>query len=703
MPSSSTRLCSLQLALLGAVVFSLGCPQDPAPSRCQPECEAGETCFDGRCVAAPSAGCDPECPPGERCQETVCVPESGCVGAECAQAPTDGGDVRADDGGRSLDAETTADSSVPPPGDSGPRCEAGCAPLPTACQDGLDNDGDGWIDELDPDCAAGTEELGLGLAGCNDGLDNDGDGLIDANDPECTRGSDDEVLGSDPCADDCLYGAQSCAAWDANQMSWLPELDDGPGHMHHRARVYTRWLRERLMPLGGVMRGFFTDQTYTSVQNYGGVRDVPIWTGTYLATESLRYMVTGAPDAARQMRETVETIHRWWTISGDPGYLARYAAPESSPPAVLAALPPTDDEVRVGVPFEGATWRWRGSISRDQYQGVMLGYSLAYEATTDDSLRELIRTDVLAFLEVLMQRQSRRIRVTVSGAPIPVTLEVQHVVFTDDETPDGQPDILLTLNPFEVNTRGFLMFWPNPAEYLRNVPGLGWLPNVYLRSQAIQLAGMFQVGLQVTENVPGYEQRHQALRQHYDQNFGEWLGMARDWSDSNRCGGSYHGLNIAAMPLFNWARLEADPARREAIRADVLRDAFWGDVADHKNVFFAFLYAAAPPTGVDVTPIVQTHLAQLEQFRAAPNVGRAVDLRGQYPEDPQCEGLSSVAIDVGDRAPTSFVWERNPWKLVHAEEPNALYPGLDYLAAYWWGRRYGFIAEDAPGVCLQWR
>ena len=34
----------------------------------------------------------------------------------------------------------------------------------------------------------------------------------------------------------------------------------------------------------------------------------------------------------------------------------------------------------VGVTYEGAQYDYIGHISRDQYQGVMLGYALAYEA-----------------------------------------------------------------------------------------------------------------------------------------------------------------------------------------------------------------------------------------------------------------------------------------------------------------------------------
>ena len=56
------------------------------------------------------------------------------------------------------------------------------------CDDSIDNDSDGLIDCADPDCA------GIGLCGpeglastCSDGIDNDGDGLIDCADPGCAK------------------------------------------------------------------------------------------------------------------------------------------------------------------------------------------------------------------------------------------------------------------------------------------------------------------------------------------------------------------------------------------------------------------------------------------------------------------------------------------------------------------------------------
>ncbi|MCB0510787.1 MAG: hypothetical protein H6579_07430 [Chitinophagales bacterium] len=51
------------------------------------------------------------------------------------------------------------------------------------CNDGIDNDGDGFIDCADFDCsgnsACGTAEI------CSDGIDNDLDGFIDCDDLDC--------------------------------------------------------------------------------------------------------------------------------------------------------------------------------------------------------------------------------------------------------------------------------------------------------------------------------------------------------------------------------------------------------------------------------------------------------------------------------------------------------------------------------------
>jgi hypothetical protein len=57
--------------------------------------------------------------------------------------------------------------------------------LPPHCDDGLDNDGDGYTDYPDdPGCP--TASSGPEKPECDDGRDNDGDGLVDFLDPGCS-------------------------------------------------------------------------------------------------------------------------------------------------------------------------------------------------------------------------------------------------------------------------------------------------------------------------------------------------------------------------------------------------------------------------------------------------------------------------------------------------------------------------------------
>src|SRR3989344_2538889 len=64
------------------------------------------------------------------------------------------------------------------------------------CSDGIDNDGDGFIDyPNDPGCSSADDddETNVPLPQCSDGIDNDGDGFIDyPNDPGCSSADDDD-------------------------------------------------------------------------------------------------------------------------------------------------------------------------------------------------------------------------------------------------------------------------------------------------------------------------------------------------------------------------------------------------------------------------------------------------------------------------------------------------------------------------------
>lgn len=510
--------------------------------------------------------------------------------------------------------------------------------------------------------------------------------------------------GAEPCADACQLGSvsgdASCRLWNTRTHRWVEPIEDGVGQLHNRARVYLPWLRERMMPAGGVMATVFTDTTFETVSSYGGERDPAIWTGAYLAAEAFRLMTTGSADAEAQIERTLRVLHRWWNLPGDPGYLARYAAPADSDPAILATLPADDDEVHLGTRYEGELWNWRGNVSRDQYQGVVLGYALAYDAITDPGLRELIRADLVEFAEQLMRRERRRVAIVINGRRQELELELENVLYLEREMVDGLPTLEIDLSSGEVRGRGILVFWPTPSRYIRQIPGLGWLPEIKLPTQAIQLAAAFRAALHVSANVPSYAARRDALAAYYDRNFADWMGLAADWRMRQDCGDAYHGINIAFMPAYLWARLESDPVRQAEIRRDVIQARLWPSVADDKNVFFAFMYASQAPEGADLSAILQEQVEQLEGFPVAPNQAVPVDLRGIYPEDPDCPDQSAIAINVSQRVPASFIWQDKPFEWYSPGLETRVFGGVDYLLAYWLGRYYGFIQDDAPGTCL---
>ena len=93
---------------------------------------------------------------------------------------------------------------------------------PTVCDDGLDNDVDGFADASDPGCrdANATTEN----PGCNDGIDNDLDGLADMADSDCGNPwSDNEIAAGASCG---LLGVEALPvlAWAATRRRRRPAL-----------------------------------------------------------------------------------------------------------------------------------------------------------------------------------------------------------------------------------------------------------------------------------------------------------------------------------------------------------------------------------------------------------------------------------------------------------------------------------------------
>ncbi len=531
----------------------------------------------------------------------------------------------------------------------------------------------------------------------------------------CVQGACSVSACSDECALGDVNGAKSCALVDAKTggaVSNLPATSTNA-----RARAYQTWLRKDGLPFGGVANAHYSDPgVFSKVDVENDIGDSALFTGTYLAAEALRLRATGSSEARASVERLVRTMHLFANVSGEAGILARYALKSGATlPFAIPDLDCSASRVHCKTPYAGETYDFIGDISRDQYQGLMLGYAIAYEAlgSAGEDSRALIRADVVTLVTELMKDRSVPVHLTYNGISLPVnTVTMRFVVLDPREMDNGAVDFIIeSTGSKAVTMHGFQEFTPDLADVVRQFPGLGLTPPIVRASSAIMLASFFRVALMVTDGVPASKKDRDAILAYYTSHPGtggsanDWLALGAQWSSNDGCGNGYYANNITMEPMYNLARLEDDPQRRTVIRDQILNAKMWPAFVHTKNPFFSFIYTNSYPAA-DPT-VAPDALAQLSGFVAPPNVQRAVDLRTnvKYPHDATCADQvdHATAVDVGDRPPGDFMWQRAPWSLYDVGNPGQTFPGVDYLVAYWMGRDQKLIADDTPGACLVWK
>lgn len=508
------------------------------------------------------------------------------------------------------------------------------------------------------------------------------------------------------CSDACPLYASGCALHRIATGETVSA--DASASLAHRARLYNGWLIRDLLPAGGVANMYYSDDTLTQRVAVDGIGDSAIWTGSYLMAESLRLMTTGSIDAAASVARLVRTLHLWFHVPGadHPAYLARYAESLDHPPPIVSGY---DCANSLGdhcdFVYNGERYNWHGHTSRDQYQGALAGLALAHDASSDESVRELAREVLVEVAEQLMIERTVPVQFVVNGRGFSQDLVSRYMILAPSEMPDGK--ILVNVDTSDVDGAdliGVREFVPDMADLLRQLPLLSWLPDVPRSSSTIMLSAFFLAALNASAGVPAYAARHAAIADFYAAHADEWYDVSALFSYRENCGHAYFGSNITWTPAYIYARLEDDAQRGPRVRNDLIRDIMWPYYQTHKNAFFAFIAAAhlSPPPA----DIVAVGTSQTALFIHPPHVDRYTDRTADHPLNQTCtdqEGMAMTeydqALDVNLRPPEDFFWQRHPWRLIGGGASNHVYPGVDYLVAYWMGRYHGFIAEDQPGVC----
>ena len=156
-----------------------------------------------------------------------------------------------------------------------------------------------------------------------------------------------------------------------------------------------RWHRPGL---GALLSIRFTDETRTEVDcsHYQG--DSTIWTGMYLGSQAIRYIVTGDPEARAEVIDTAHYMHQLMEITETPGYIGRFAGPNTEEFSCEVGDGHSWKVHGTGV-YEG--YYWIDHTSRDQYSGWWWGLAWAYDAVDDEAMRQTIREDFVAVMDML--------------------------------------------------------------------------------------------------------------------------------------------------------------------------------------------------------------------------------------------------------------------------------------------------------------
>jgi hypothetical protein len=206
-----------------------------------------------------------------------------------------------------------------------------------------------------------------------------------------------------------------------------PELSPAQASsLFSMAEAYLEECRRHHMPDGMILSTEWTDRERTAVAQYHDTGDSAIWTGVYLAMTAFRHAVLQTTESRETLWAALDVVDRLTWISGRPGYVPRYCG--RFDPALLSLLElveagsSPDGVARAPVfrgvpPYEHLVWR--GSSSRDPYDGIRFGLATTCALSSDPAIKvragaiiERIVDRLIADKWVIMDGRGDRTRTT---------------------------------------------------------------------------------------------------------------------------------------------------------------------------------------------------------------------------------------------------------------------------------------------------
>jgi hypothetical protein len=402
--------------------------------------------------------------------------------------------------------------------------------------------------------------------------------------------------------------------------------------------------------LGGVSDILFTDDSRQQILQTYGSGDSEDWTATYLVTQAIRYSITGDAEARAEVLRIAHYLHIVKDITGDPGYLARYAAPDQAPWNVETL---NNDNRYLGTGDYGGDF-WLGKNVRDKYITWFWGLSWAYDAVDDADMRATIQQD---FRDVI------------------TTLHDHNWTIID---PWGQvysaakilPDIRLSILVQAAHVIDEPEFWSLlDEEYRKNEYAL-WLTSI----------AFFNKYYEYYAFINNYSNTQPLFRLWPDRTrlahlFHIWDVNVRQWSNGG------HNPFFDAVYYQGCLRLGGcDAGELDAIKDDAYQSLL--DMYDAPN-----WQRAKTCTDLPLDPFsVWAH----QFLENNPWIGQLTGI--------DIEPQTAAPHEVWDRCWESVLWECSPYHTSCSapDDPAHTTHGVDYLIGYWLGVYYGILPGDGP-------
>ena len=380
-----------------------------------------------------------------------------------------------------------------------------------------------------------------------------------------------------------------------------------------------------------------------NVVGYGSGGDSAIWTGHYLAAEAFRYAVTQDPLALDAIGHVLKGIGALLDVNGGSGLLARNAAPLASD--VGQTIQGKGAFGRATL--YGETWvGYQGSkgISRDQYSGVFLGLSMAWE------LVPAVRADCQQRLEQMLDYLIARDWIIDEDRPA-----------WNGSNGSRGPTFWAGVN-YQKLTFLLIGHRINPTKYAAELAQAGPLSET-------AWVGMWTATFGV-DHYYKYNLSHGGLYNYFrlETDPGRWQDLRRAYAILERYVGHHRNAH------FDLIQTSIDPSSEAAL---------FPSVREALRQFLQQCHREVAPPAVDLSAV---QWVNLPQFGYSNTGGGGFSLSGQtlrFPTEP---------LDVFLRKPSGhFQWQRDPFTPATPNQGNPRLEkcGLDLVLPYWMGRYFG--------------